>query len=79
MRTRSYESKTPRLALALAALALAATSLGALVLLPVFADDRETAAAIAAGNANPRSAEARPHVRDARSATIEAHRGKRRT
>jgi hypothetical protein len=79
MRNRNYESTTPRFLLALAALALATTSLGALVLLPAVADDREAAAALAARSAQAPSAEVRPHVQDARSATIEAHPAKRRT
>jgi len=78
MRTRTYESTPPRFALALAALALASTSLAALVWLPAITDDGSTIAARATRSAPP-TAEARPGVHDARSATNDAHPAKRGT
>jgi len=79
MRTRTYESTPPRLALAVAAFALAFTSLGALVLLPAMADDREATATFAARSADLPTTTARPRMPDARSATNDAHPAKRGT
>jgi len=79
MRTRTYESTPPRFALALAAFALASTSLAALVWLPAITDDSSTTAAVATRSTSLPIVEARPGVHDARSATNDAHPAKRRT
>jgi hypothetical protein len=78
MRTSTYESTLPRLALALAAFLLASASLAMLVWLPAITGDGSTTAAIAARSTRPPTAQARPGLH-ARSATNDAHPAKRGT
>ncbi|HET7135748.1 MAG TPA: hypothetical protein VFJ25_07505 [Casimicrobiaceae bacterium] len=79
MRTPTYESTPPRLALALAAFVLASASLATLVWIPAITDDGSTTAAVATPSTRPPTAQARPGVLDARSATNDAHPAKRGT
>ena len=79
MRTSTYESTLPRLALALAAFLLASASLATLVWLPAITGDGSTTAAIAARSTRLPTAQARPGVPNARSATNDAHPVKRGT